>query len=233
MALVWSVLLTLTPALPEASAAQVVPHTDPSPADPTPGTGVVIVGGTLEQRKRLGLALDRFAETGLALPELEIVFDPSGESCKGHHGLFQTGFRPWRVSICSEVDSVYEHELAHAWEAATLTDEERGGFMKLAGYTVWSDTSVPWNRRGMEAAALVIQQGLGGLALPPALSDDQSLRLEAFHLLTGVPDPRLARWETRFSVVGDPEGPASGPTEFGWCRFDDSVRSWYPGSNSC
>lgn len=165
---------------------------------------VTVRGGTPEERQRLELALRRFRDAGLILPDLEVVFDPTTASCKGYRGLFQTGFSPWRVSICSEAGFVYEHELAHAWEAVTLTDEQREEFMAFRGYTVWSDHAVSWKERGVEDAVFIIQQGLGGLPLPPDLFDEHRSRIAAFELLTGFPDPRLAEWEAAYGSVDPP-----------------------------
>ena len=112
-------------------------------------------------------------------------------------------FGSWRrvISICSEAGSVYEHELAHAWEAATLNEKLRAEIMALRGYTVWSDHTVPWNERGVEDAVFIIQQGLGGLPLRPNLFDEQCSRLVVFGLIAGFPDPRLAgRWAAYGSV---------------------------------
>lgn len=156
---------------------------------------VTIRGGTAEQRERLELALERFGDAGLMLPDLEVVFDPTKASCNGFRGLFQTGSSPWTISICSEAEWVYEHELAHAWEAVALTDEAREEFMALRGYTVWSDPAVPWDERGVEDAVFIIQQGLSGLPLPPSLGDEQLSRLAAFEFLTGFADPRIVERE--------------------------------------
>jgi hypothetical protein len=105
------------------------------------------------------------------------------------------------ISICSEAGFVYEHELAHAWEAATLNEKLRAEFMALRGYAVWSDHTVPWNERGVEDAVFIIQQGLDGLPLPPHLFDKQRSRLVAFELVAGFRDPRLAgRWAAYGSV---------------------------------
>ena len=38
--------------------------------------------------------------------------------------LFQQSFTPWRLLICSDLQFVPTHELAHAWEAANLTDDD-------------------------------------------------------------------------------------------------------------
>ena len=165
------------------------------PIDVSLAPEVSVRYGTPAQHQRLDLALSRFREAGLPLPDLEVIFAATNTPCKGKYGLFQTAFTPWRLTICSELDSVYEHELAHGWLAATLTELKKDGFMKLRGYTVWSDQSVPWNERAMEGVAFSIQQGLSGLPLPPSLGVEQLSRLDAFELLTGFPDPRLIEWE--------------------------------------
>ena len=167
-------------------------------AEPT----VNVVGGNAAQLQRLDLALDRFGEAGLLLPDREVVFAPSKTECGGSRGRFDSRFVPWRITICSEeIDIIYEHEMAHAWEAATLTAEQRAGFMELRGYSVWDDGCVSPNECGVERAAFIIQQGVSGLPLPPALCAEQLSRLEAFEFLAGFPDPRLADWEGRDDVA--------------------------------
>ena len=151
---------------------------------------------TPAQLHRLALAFERFANAGLQLPALEIHFPTEVEVCDGAHGRFRTSTTPWLILICpTDLDTVYEHELAHAWERANLTDQQRQTFMEMRGYEVWNDKSVPWNERGMEGVAFIIQQGLSGLPLPPVLSAEQRSRLTAFEYLTGDPDPRLEQWK--------------------------------------
>jgi hypothetical protein len=89
---------------------------------------------------------------------------------------------------------VYEHELAHAWERANLTDEIRREFVDFHRYSTWADPTVPWNERGIEGVALVIQQGLAGLPLPQSLSTEHRSRLAGFALLTGRPAPSFLEW---------------------------------------
>ena len=188
-------------ATPPAAAAVTGPLAYTTSLNPV----VTIRNATPAQTRRLATALDRFRVTGLALPDLQVVFSADPAACRGHFGLFDPKPEPWRISICSDLDAVYEHELAHAWAAATLEAERRDDFMELRGYEVWSDNDVAWNKRGVEGAALIIQQGLGGLPLPPALSDETLSRLAAFQLLTGLPDPRLTQWEIdhRSAIRGD------------------------------
>lgn len=165
-----------------------VPTAVPSSLDPR----VQVVGGSSDQRTRLALALDRFREAGLTLPDLTVVFTDDAGDCYGHIGWFQRS--QWTISICDDLDFVYEHELAHAWEAANLDDETREAFMEQGEYQEWSSRDVPWNQRAMEGVAVVIQQGLGGYPFRSAPAAEQ---LEAFELLTGRADPRLAAWQSR------------------------------------
>ncbi|MFO7549292.1 MAG: hypothetical protein R6X29_10555 [Acidimicrobiia bacterium] len=155
---------------------------------------LTVRGGTAEQLERLDLAIERFRRAGLELPDLEIVFTQGPDECRGHMGLFSSRATPWRVTICSPLGFVYEHELAHAWERATMTEEERDAFVARFGYAGWSAPDVPREERGIEGVAIAIQQALAGLPLPPVLHPATVARLEAFELLTDRPAPRLAEW---------------------------------------
>lgn len=156
---------------------------------------VSIVGGTSAQWARLDLATERFSDAGLELPPLRVFFHGDPERCDGHRGLFRPQFSIVQVHICSdEVDTVYEHELAHAWASANLDSETRARFMDMAGYDTWNDAASPWNERGVEGVAVTIQQGISGTPLPPVLSEGMLLRVSAYELLTGRQSPRHARW---------------------------------------
>lgn len=155
---------------------------------------LTVRNATPEQYRRLLEAIHHFQTAGLLLPDLVVHFSDNIFACGGHHGLFRSELNPWQIKICSELDFVYEHELAHAWERANLTEETRRQFMEMRGYTTWAAKSAPWNERGVEGAAFVLQQGLSGLPLPPYLSREHQSRLEAFELLTSQASPRLLEW---------------------------------------
>jgi hypothetical protein len=156
---------------------------------------LTIDGGTVTDRARMRLAILRFRDAGLELPSLQIIFRASvDEECHGALGYFSPSKDVWRISICSEIESVYEHELAHAWERANLTDDQRRQYTAFRRLPTWSDKDYAWNERGVEDAAFVIQQGLAGLPLPPALGVEATSRLEGFEMLTGKPAPRLVEW---------------------------------------
>lgn len=180
------------------TALVLVPHCEKAESASASSPEITFVGGTAEQHQRMQDAIRRFTDAGVVLPALTVEFGTARETCNGHHGVFRP--RSMTIAICSEVDSVFEHELAHAWERTTITDDTRNAFMAVRGYEVWSDHEVPWNRRGVEGAAFVIQQGLSTVPLPPALGDEFTSRMQAFELLTGVPAPRLAAWMAQRSV---------------------------------
>jgi hypothetical protein len=150
---------------------------------------------TAEDLGRLGEAVMAFATADLELPALHIWFHADRGPCGEHHGLFRATSETWQIRICSsDIGFVYEHELAHAWVTANVTDAQRFAFMDLRGLENWADEDAPWNQRGTEWAAVVVQQGLSGLPLPPALSNEARSRLESYELLTGKIAPTLVDW---------------------------------------
>lgn len=156
-----------------------------------PDTTISVIGSTEAQAARLAEALDRFASAGLQLPALAIGFSDEERDCGGRMGQFDSTTLPWRITICTPADFVYEHELAHAWEKANLSDQDRRDFMALSGHRSWANPEDSWMDRGVEGVAFIIQQGLLTQALSHPLSREMSWRMELFEFLTGRPSPRL------------------------------------------
>ncbi len=152
---------------------------------------IEIVASTAEKHARVDEAVDRFVGRGLALPDLDIAFFDDPASCDGALGRFQPLHTPWRIRVCSDLDFVVTHELAHAWEKANLSDEQRTAHLEYRGLEAWNDPDVDWNQRGAEDAAFVIQQMLM-VENPPETTTWRD-RSEAFERLTGrQPEPRHA-----------------------------------------
>jgi hypothetical protein len=153
---------------------------------------ITVTGASADEAAALAKAIDRFRTAGLALPDLEVVFHDESAPCKGHEGLFQAHQTPWRVQICSELAFVVTHELAHAWERANLTDDDRQRFLDHEGLTTWSSTEADRSDRGIEEAAFVIQQNLMAQH-----ADAESARwvelTSAYDALVGQPSPVLSR----------------------------------------
>lgn len=149
---------------------------------------VAVVGADAEERTRLDEALARFSDNGLELPDLEVQFSSDEADCSGHLGLFKQSFTPWRLSICSGLAFVPTHELAHAWEAANLDDDARGGYVVTRGLASWDDPAVDRGDRGIEDLAFMIQQNL--MATNPSLASSTWIeRVDAYELVTGRPSP--------------------------------------------
>ena len=152
---------------------------------------IAVVGADADQRERLDEALARFRNNGLELPDLEVRFFGDLADCRGHLGLFQRSFTPWRILICSDMAFVPSHELAHAWEAATLSDQDRTRYLQARGLSHWDAPDVRWSSRGQEDAAFIVQRNLTGTKQPltsPIWQD----RIAAYELLTGRQSPLRA-----------------------------------------
>jgi hypothetical protein len=149
---------------------------------------VAVRGADSAQRAALDEALGRFHSAGLELPDVEVVFSDSDADCGGHEGLFERRFDPWRISVCSDLAFVITHELAHAWESANLNDGDRARYLEARELTTWSDQDAPWDERGAEDAAFIIQQNLMLIAKQPA-STVRTERIHAYELLVSLASP--------------------------------------------
>jgi hypothetical protein len=186
------------PAVPIAAAAATAVTASASPH-------ITVIGADAGDLRVLDDALARFRDNGLELPDLEVHFLDQ-DDCRGYLGLFQKNFTPWRVLVCSDLDFVATHELAHAWEAANLDDAHRDHYLEARELTDWSDKHIARNQRGEEDAAFIIQQNL--MATNPQLtSPPWQDRLAAYQLLTGRPSPLQPTAEpladVDFEVVAD------------------------------
>ena len=144
--------------------------------------------GQAGQTTRVDNALARFRYAGLKLPDLEIIFHDDDSACDGHDGMFRPHSFPWRIDVCSDLDFVVPHELAHAWAAANLDDNDRARYIDARGLTNWADTSAPWEERGTEDAAFMIQQNLRAIDLDVS-SAAWLERIRAYEVLTGMTSP--------------------------------------------
>ena len=173
---------------PRPADEVVVPVIEPDPAEVSLTPDVSVIGASGEQQVAVDDAVARFRSVGLRLPAVEIRFHADKAECDGHLGLFQRGFTPWRVLVCSDLAFVLTHELAHAWEAANLDDDERERYVEARGMPTWDDHDADWNERGIEDAAFIVQQNL--TAKDPNLdSPAWKERTAAYELLTGSSSP--------------------------------------------
>lgn len=162
------------------------------PLGDRPGVSLVpsltIRGADAGQSARVDNAVARFRFAGLQLPALEITFHEDDSACDGHDGMFRPHHVPWRIDVCSDLDFVVPHELAHAWAAANLDDHDRARYVDARGLTNWADTRAPWEERGTEDAAFMVQQNLRAIDLDVS-SAAWLERIRAYEVLTGLTSP--------------------------------------------
>lgn len=134
-------------------------------------------------------ALSRFDEAGLVLPELTVEFlGPSLEPCGGSQAKARLSRNPITISVCWGTPFVLLHELAHIWEATSVSENARAQFIDLRdGVRSWADPSDAWKDQGREHAANVVAWGLSDN--PPVVGrtypNDRVSLTEAFVTLTG------------------------------------------------
>ncbi len=132
-------------------------------------TGAAPVDATATEQHHVVVdeATQLFVDAGLELPDdLAIVFERDEPVCRGRSGWYDPRTDPPRITICVPDTNARRqretlvHELAHAWDAATLTDEARVEFRVSRGVPTWLDTDEIWVRRAGEHAAEIVKWGL-------------------------------------------------------------------------
>jgi hypothetical protein len=132
--------------------------------------------------------VDMFTVAGLTLPALQIVFSDDDRACDGHLGLFESSQQPWRITICSDLDFVPVHELAHAWITSNIDEPTRRRYLQIRNKSSWNSPQLDWNERGVEDAAFVIQQNLM-TNITGELDEEWNSRATAYEFLTGRTSP--------------------------------------------
>jgi hypothetical protein len=144
-----------------ALAAQIAPTAQPAPA-----VEITYDAVPAAQVELFEWALDLFADAGLALPPIDVVGHRDEEPCLGRSGRHRFEAGRSRIDLCTaEAGPAQEflvvHELAHAWDRRSLTDERRDAFLELRGLAEWrNDDPDRWHDRGAEHAAEILVWGL-------------------------------------------------------------------------
>lgn len=108
-------------------------------------------------------ALDLFESADLELPGIDFVGYTSDDECSGRNGAAIRREDRTEIRLClagnGPVDDwVVIHEIAHAWDHHTLSDETRSKLLDLRGLDSWRDAE--WNERGAEHTAEIMVWGL-------------------------------------------------------------------------
>ena len=144
-------------------------------------------GATQDEADKMQWAIDRFLDSGLDLPSLDIRFAQDCQERFGAWGRIQWGSTtPWRMEVCAT--GVYLHELAHAWDRWNLTDADRRLFLDLRGLDVWQGRDIPWAERGQEDLAWLVARILGR-GVDNYRSKDTRTDLDHFAQITGISVP--------------------------------------------
>ena len=125
---------------------------------------------TPDQQAMVEWALERFADAGLKLPDLEISFPTT---CGGKAGRYVVG--RGQIELCRSHRKIVLHELAHAWDDSA--DLDREGFLELRGLEEWYDRpGLDANQTGGEQLALIVTWALfdGDLTKPVSPLDSGS-----------------------------------------------------------
>lgn len=154
--------------------------------------GDTISGGTSFQRELVARALERYATAGLELPLLQVHLHNDPEECNGNRGSFSSGSTPWSITVCTEDELVYLHEIGHAWAELNLSEAERSDYVARRGLESWNDPETAWGDRGSEDAANTLAWGLVDDPIVDMLPDGPlAERNEGFRILTGIDSPRI------------------------------------------
>ena len=146
-------------------------------------------GTTDEQQDRVRDALALFAAHDLDLPDLVIRFFVDEAECDEHMGIFWSSTSPWSIHVCSELEFVLTHELAHAFLDLHLDEADRAAYTADHDLPTWNNKSTEWQQRAVEHAAFAIQQNLMVPPPPGPLSKEWDRRATAYEMLTGKPSP--------------------------------------------
>ena len=91
------------------------------------------------------------------LPDLNVYFYDDLSDRAGHYRLFQQSVTPAKASICSELDFLMRHGLAHAFNAADLDEQSKANYAKARGFANRNDPDADWHERRVEDAAFVMR----------------------------------------------------------------------------
>jgi hypothetical protein len=156
--------------------------------------GITISGGTRAQQAMVRWAEDRFADAGIGVPSLEVLFHRDRSGCEDRLGLFEDDV----VHICAiYVNDMSRrdllHEMAHGWVASHVSVSLENRFLRLRHLETWNDHDVEWEARGTEHAAEIIGWAVGGqpdgIWRPSIPMNDRPQLAAAYELLTGHPLP--------------------------------------------
>ncbi len=118
---------------------------------------------TEAQEQLVDNGIELLEAAGLRLPGIDIVGYGGVDGCFGRRGAAINHGLHTEVRLCLDGDGPADdwtviHELAHAWEHHSITDETREAFLEVRGLDAWRDGE--WHERGAEHAAEILVWGV-------------------------------------------------------------------------
>lgn len=155
---------------------------------------------TVEQQQLVAFAYQRYADHGLALPEVNIEFHPGEVFCGGKFGIYFHSSRS--IHMCTLNKRTMLHELAHAWAEENLDEATRTEFMAFRGLDNWRDHDAEWEERATEHAAEFIAWGLidDPIHVPYIVEAGGGETRTSYRLVT-VPDSDIAKLFEGFEML--------------------------------
>jgi hypothetical protein len=180
------------PLLPEISDTSYITENDEKLALDPSG----IYGADAELEALIEAAIELYQTAGLIVPALRIYAHDTSDGCRGMSGLYSQEPPVDRIDLCTRLQATVLHELAHAWEHHSMSEDTRQAFLEHTGLKAWqSYGDVEWEDRGIERAAQIIAWGLMDIQIT---NTERFLEeLYRFELLTGIPSPRLPNRDHR------------------------------------
>lgn len=148
------------------------------------------------ERDAVSWAVGQFQSAGLELPSVEISFSTNSADCDGAQGVYRLRSREHAVAVCvpalegagldHQRKRTVLHELAHAWDHATLTGTDRRDLQQRFDSDDWYAPDRPWKERPVEQLAETLTWGLLGQPRRPLLIDRACEQVHAdFRIVTG------------------------------------------------
>lgn len=179
------------------------------------------------ERDAVRWAIGQFQSAGLELPPVEISFSTDSADCSGEQGVYRRRSGEHSVVVCvpdlegAAIDHRRKrtllHELAHAWDHATLTGTDRVDLEQRFDANDWYALDRPWGERPVEQLAETLTGGLLDQPRRPLLIDRNCEQVHAdFRVITGrsplgpiEPHCEIDDEVDRVHLV--PDTPAAGP----------------------
>jgi hypothetical protein len=135
-----------------------------------PDRSVAVYNGTAATNDYVRWGLQRFADAGLTLPEVDsVTFVREHSQCPlGRPGYSRYDDSGGAIFLCfppgeadeSEAELVLLHELSHVWMHQNVGPGTEQAFMRSVGVARWDDPGDDWDQRGVEQAANTMMFGL-------------------------------------------------------------------------